>query len=168
MPEPEARKAYRCEWAKRKYAEDPESHRVYAREQYAKHAEKKRAYGKAYREKNREQIRAQQKQWRDANKALIKRNNLKLACFTPELLQEALEFQEHKCAICGDDLKTRPVKHTHSDHCHETKQPRGVLCTQCNTGLGLFKDDTERLEKAIAYLKSPPIPALKRKNHESD
>jgi len=161
VPETEARKAYRREWAKQKYAKDPESHRAYAREQHAKHAEKKHAYGKAYREKNRERIHAQQKEWRDANKALIKRNNLKLACFTPELLQETLEFQGHKCAICGDDLKSRPVKHTHADHCHETKMPRGVLCTQCNTGLGLFKDDIERLQKAIAYLNEPPITAMK-------
>lgn len=163
MPESEKSKAYRNAWAKRKYAEDPEAHRAYARQQYEKHKEKKRMENAAYRAKNRERIRAQQKVWRDANRDKVKRNNLKLACFTPELLEEVLVFQDYKCAICGDDLKSRPPKHTHADHCHETKTPRGVLCTQCNSGMGLLKDDPQRLRKAIEYLEHPTTEKMRRK-----
>lgn len=163
MPESEKRKAYRNEWAKKKYASDPEAHRAYAREQYEKHKEKHREANAAYRAKNRDRIRAQQKEWRDANKETVKRNNLKLSCFTPELLKEVLEFQGHRCAICADNLRPRPVKHTHADHCHATKEPRGVLCTQCNTALGLFKDDPARLQKAIEYLEQPTVLKLKRR-----
>jgi hypothetical protein len=39
------------------------------------------------------------------------------------------------------------------NHCHKTKKIRGLLCTACNTALGLFKDDLKRLSNAINYLK---------------
>ncbi len=163
MPLSEERKARRREQAKAKYALDPETHRAYAREQHHKHKEAKSAAMKEYRERNKDRIRVQQKEWRDANKELAKRNNLKKTGFTPELLQELLEFQNYKCAICEDDFNSRPSKHTHADHCHVTQTPRGVLCTQCNTGIGLLKDDTARLKKAIQYLEDPPISKMKRR-----
>lgn len=55
-----------------------------------------------------------------------------------------------KCRICGrtnDDVKLV------LDHNHETGDIRGVLCPNCNTGIGLFKDNPDLLEKAIEYLK---------------
>ena len=38
---------------------------------------------------------------------------------------------------------------------HRTKQIRGLLCKQCNSGIGYLKDSVEMLEKAILYLNSP-------------
>jgi hypothetical protein len=55
------------------------------------------------------------------------------------------------CAICNihqNELNTK----LHIDHCHNTNKIRGLLCSNCNTSLGLMKDDTFRLEKAIKYL----------------
>jgi hypothetical protein len=40
------------------------------------------------------------------------------------------------------------------DHCHKTGKIRGLLCSNCNTALGKFKDDISLLAKAIAYLTS--------------
>jgi hypothetical protein len=38
------------------------------------------------------------------------------------------------------------------DHNHETGQIRGVLCHQCNRGIGAFKDNIERMKRALNYL----------------
>jgi len=58
--------------------------------------------------------------------------------------------REHtgSCESCGDPFTTTP----HVDHDHATGVVRGYLCLGCNTGLGNFKDDPERLYAAIQYL----------------
>lgn len=38
------------------------------------------------------------------------------------------------------------------DHDHESGKARGWICSQCNQGLGMFKDDPNILEMAIVYL----------------
>jgi hypothetical protein len=38
------------------------------------------------------------------------------------------------------------------DHCHITNKVRGLLCGNCNRGLGLFKDNTLILNEAIKYI----------------
>ncbi len=61
------------------------------------------------------------------------------------------ESQDGCCAICGrhqSDFK----KSLGMDHDHVTGQIRGLLCTNCNLGLGLFKDDLELFERAMGYL----------------
>nr|WP_240942772.1 endonuclease VII domain-containing protein [Planosporangium thailandense] len=51
------------------------------------------------------------------------------------------------CAICGSpDPK-------HVDHDHVFGNVRGILCSNCNGGLGQFEDDVQRLSEAIRYLK---------------
>ncbi|MFD6915076.1 MULTISPECIES: endonuclease VII domain-containing protein [Streptomyces] len=40
----------------------------------------------------------------------------------------------------------------HVDHCHKTGRVRGVLCLNCNVGVGLFKEDPERMRRAAEYL----------------
>jgi hypothetical protein len=59
--------------------------------------------------------------------------------------------QSCACAICRSTFKN--IRNAHVDHCHETDQLRGILCNNCNTGLGKFKDSIYLLEKAINYLK---------------
>lgn len=59
-----------------------------------------------------------------------------------------LLLQQHpqECRICGatDNIVI--------DHCHVGRSFRGFLCSNCNTGLGMFGDDIGRLQRAIAYL----------------
>lgn len=62
------------------------------------------------------------------------------------------QSQGGKCAICRKELVIN-ARSTHVDHDHKTTLVRGILCTQCNSGLGYFKDKTEYLESAIKYLK---------------
>lgn len=60
-----------------------------------------------------------------------------------------LQFQEGECAIC----KNKPGKiRLHVDHDHETGEIRGLLCSRCNQGLGLFRDSGELLKAAGNYL----------------
>ena len=75
--------------------------------------------------------------------------------------EKLLEIQNNGCAICQkplDSLRRR----MNIDHDHETNQVRGLLCTGCNTGFGHLGDNIEGLNKAIDYLKNPPINALAR------
>jgi hypothetical protein len=52
------------------------------------------------------------------------------------------------CAVC----RQREAKHV--DHDHETKRIRGILCFNCNRGLGKFGDDVELMGRAVDYLES--------------
>lgn len=60
-----------------------------------------------------------------------------------------IENQQYKCKICYDNIteSTGCV-----DHDHKTGVVRGILCTRCNTGLGMFRDNKTYLEHAITYL----------------
>jgi hypothetical protein len=55
--------------------------------------------------------------------------------------------QNNKCIICSKEVKNLVV-----DHCHSTLKVRGLLCNNCNTGLGMFEDNINNLQKAIEYL----------------
>lgn len=67
--------------------------------------------------------------------------------------REMLERQNSRCAICEIDIAGgRGIFHV--DHCHTTKAVRGLLCMQCNHGLGNFRDNPGFLRRAIAYLEA--------------
>lgn len=57
------------------------------------------------------------------------------------------EIAYSKCLLCGQ------TNNLHIDHCHSTKRFRGLLCGNCNTGIGMFKENIEVMAKAIEYIK---------------
>ncbi len=60
------------------------------------------------------------------------------------------EKQDRKCAICKTTVPGGNGWHT--DHNHETNKVRGILCGNCNRGLGRFKDQVSLLWRAFVYL----------------
>jgi nitrate/TMAO reductase-like tetraheme cytochrome c subunit len=68
-----------------------------------------------------------------------------------------LEQQNNNCAICHKRETqlhnvTKLPMNLAVDHCHTTKKVRGLLCSRCNKGIGLFYDDVEALQEAIKYI----------------
>lgn len=81
------------------------------------------------------------------------RNNMLLREYgiTQKDFLAMLESQDFKCVLCGGDIADGGQK-THIDHCHETNIVRGVLCSNCNQGLGLLKDDPTLFKRSKEYL----------------
>jgi hypothetical protein len=75
---------------------------------------------------------------------------------TLEQYQELLISQNNGCAICGR-TEEPDGRRLAIDHDHQTGDVRGVLCNNCNNGLGSFSDNIEQMLKAIDYLKNPPF-----------
>lgn len=63
-----------------------------------------------------------------------------------------IEEQGGGCGICGTTDWPGKDNRPHVDHNHATGAPRGVLCGNCNQGLGMFGDDPARLRAAADYL----------------
>lgn len=72
---------------------------------------------------------------------------------TIQQYNQMLEEQNYKCKICGKHQSENKTKLA-VDHCHETGMVRGLLCFNCNTGLGKFLDSPTLLENALKYLKT--------------
>jgi len=64
-----------------------------------------------------------------------------------------LADQDGVCAICGGPPNGRG-EHFYVDHDHETNDVRGLLCCNCNSGLGHFKEDPAKLQAASDYLRT--------------
>lgn len=55
--------------------------------------------------------------------------------------------QNGRCRICQQEKKLV------IDHDHTTDVVRGLLCSSCNSGIGLLQENPEILESAVAYLR---------------
>ena len=75
---------------------------------------------------------------------------------TADKYDEMVALQSNSCAICGStDVGGRGGSSRLAvDHDHTTGKVRGLLCANCNNGLGRFKDNPDFLQKAIDYLNS--------------
>ena len=78
------------------------------------------------------------------NWALQRKYGMTLAEF-----EALLHSQGKSCLICGAS-----ARQFHVDHSHKTGVVRGILCVNCNVGLGAFSDSAEVLRKAAAYLEA--------------
>ena len=158
---------------------DPEDRRAYHREWEAKNKDKVREYSKQKREKFKDVIAAKAKEKRKTpeHKAWERERwyrrtpELEAARELRQLWKDSprsrrrfyrhskyLSYEVYKkilpqlegggpCDCCG-----RTGKKMHIDHCHRKMKFRGVLCEQCNKGIGHFGDDHEFVFLAAIYL----------------
>lgn len=118
-------------------AADPQSASVKARAYYQRRweqdPERERSKLRQYRKEQDPQRRANtRRQW--------------LYGITAEQYNEMVENQASRCALCckDDELVV--------DHCHAEGHVRRLLCRNCNTGLGMFKDNPHVMERAAQYV----------------
>lgn len=66
---------------------------------------------------------------------------------TENCVAEMITIRDNKCDICKNELVKPNVY-----HCHSSGLVRGLLCWDCNIGLGKFRDNITYLKSAIEYL----------------
>lgn len=71
--------------------------------------------------------------------------------FTLEDFEALRLAQSNRCKICGREFTDILVPMI--DHSHEEHRVRNLLCNDCNSGLGFFRESEEALLAAIAYLR---------------
>lgn len=104
-----------------------------------------------YRNSNKKNIAKSQQAYRKVNKVKLqekdkKKHLLSKYNLTLDAWNNLLLSQNGGCAICSK------TTHLQVDHDHATGRIRGLLCGNCNRGLGLFGDDVVALAKALSYL----------------
>lgn len=67
---------------------------------------------------------------------------------TLAVYDQMVRDQNGQCKIC---FKT-PSRALDVDHDHKTGRIRGLLCNQCNQGIGLLKEDLAIIQAAYNYL----------------
>ena len=82
-----------------------------------------------------------------ANKHLLNKYGITL-----EEKRQMIIDQNCKCKICPKPLSKDDLSKSHVDHCHETGYIRGVLCSNCNRGIGHLQHDVQILVSATQYL----------------
>lgn len=95
------------------------------------------------------------KKWNEQNKETYRDRYLQRAYGMSENEYKArLLAQNNSCILCGIEFNydsfgpNSPVV----DHCHTHGHVRGILCNECNRGLGYFHDNPQALRNAAAYL----------------
>lgn len=122
-----------------------EAHREKLRTYFsrAESLERKRLRRRAYVAKNRELVRA-----RDEAQHLKRYHGM-----TVEQYQAMVTAQRGLCAICVQEpIGKKHCGKLHVDHDHATGAIRGLLCVDCNMGLGKFRDSQRLLARAQWYL----------------
>ena len=133
----------------RKRATCKECDRKKNREYYETYRERILTRNKEYRGRSLEQISENKARYYRENKEVILE---KMAAKDFGItVEEVRDLRKLPCRICGTE-KCKSGRAIAIDHCHETGRIRGVLCANCNTGIGLLNDSPELLRNAASYL----------------
>ena len=96
-------------------------------------------------------LRKRANKWSAKNRKKLQGYKLKYKFgITASQRNKMIHEQNGLCAICDEDLSTS--FRVSVDHNHKTGKVRGILCNNCNLGLGIFRDSIELIQKAQTYL----------------
>lgn len=110
------------------------------------------SYMREWNAKNPEKVSARNREYKEKFPEKYRDSRLRtLFGITAKDYDEMLERQGHSCAACGTH-QSKLQRKLAVDHCHSTDEVRGLLCSNCNTALGLVGDSIETLGKLINYL----------------
>jgi hypothetical protein len=126
---------YQRDYMKKRRAANPEATREAQKKYYQKNKAARIGYGKARYERVRGTV-------------LRSKYGIDLEDYS-----SMLAAQNGACAICGTATPDGRGRFFHVDHCHRSGKVRGLLCTKCNQGIGMFKENPETLLAAIRYVK---------------
>jgi hypothetical protein len=117
---------------------------------------KRRAEDSEFREKQNTAVRkryAEDPEFRAKRKAAQRKRRLSTKYgLTVEEHAQMLSVQGGACLICRRSPRGRQ-KALCVDHCHSTGKVRGLLCSSCNSALGLLKEDVDRMQSMIRYVR---------------
>ena len=68
-----------------------------------------------------------------------------------EEYNQLFENQQGCCAVCGIH-QSELTRSLAVDHCHTTGAIRGLLCSKCNTALGLLNESEQIMKNLIKYM----------------
>lgn len=126
-----------------------------AKKYYEDHKEeckkKMKKYNKVYHKRNAERERKYRREHKEELRAWQFKNSYGVSL---EQIDKILLGQNHQCPICGEPLRDGGASGRHIDHDHKTNRIRGILCSRCNLGLGLFRDNSKFLANAAKYLEN--------------
>lgn len=123
------------------------------------HKEDKKQYSIIYREKNHEKLREGKIKYGQENREKIREKELIRKYGIDKIKYDDLLIkQNYVCEICSKsetvkDKRTNIIRKLAVDHDHVTGKVRGLLCGNCNKGLGNFQDEISLLENAVKYSK---------------
>lgn len=146
---------YHREWRRKKalepgYAEKRRLHRLANYERVREQEKKSRQKNL---EKHRSDSRNRMKEYRKTEqyKQLRPEQEIRRKYgLTTEQWGQMFIAQGSACAICR--TPDNGGRRWHTDHCHNTKKVRGILCQHCNLMLGHARDNPRTLELAVDYL----------------
>ena len=104
---------------------------------------------------HKEEVKERARQWETDNLEKAKQSHRKAGKKYEDKNQR---WKDPVRSVCGKpethvDRRSNKVRELSVDHNHMTKQIRGLLCGNCNRGLGMFFEDGSLLLKAIEYLR---------------
>lgn len=138
--------SYRCK----------ECQSVVDRERHSRERDKRLKQQKAWYQKDPKSRIQKVKDWIVKNperrKATKRKNDLAAYGLTVEQFEALSRSQGDSCAICHGPPAGK-YKILVVDHDHKTDKVRGLLCSPCNMGIGLLKDDPIIVLAAAEYLR---------------